>query len=262
MANIENNFKVRLIPITSLLRGQDPSAVRASQVAFDVTPTFSESRSAEYTPVSPVHMPGSIQMYKHTNSRNFEIGATLISRNVSDAMGNMLKLQRLRAWLLPYFGSSSLTETQAGMRKLRKFASPGGLGEEVHTASMSPEDKAQMELKRIQSEGVELQGAPPDVLFLYAYSTEANDSRKGFESTFTRVNINRVPVVMTNLSITYPDDVDYIPAYEMANGGPNVYTEPFPRKMQVNISLVETHSPREYENFNLASFKLGTLVNF
>lgn len=254
MANLENNFKVRLIPITALTRGQDPSAIRASQVAFDVTPTFSETRSAEYSPVTPVHMPGSIQMYKHTNSRTFEIGATLISRNVDDAMENMRKLQVLRSWLLPYFGSSStLTDSNRNFRSARNTS-----GDQ----SLSAEDKALQQQRRIEQEGVQLLGAPPDVLYLYAYSTGKNDERQGFGGNFTRVNINRVPVVMTNLSITYPDDVDYIPVYEMANGGPTVYTEPFPRKMQVNVSVVETHSPREYENFNLANFKSGTLVNF
>lgn len=245
MADVENNYKVRLVPISSLLYGGDPASIRSSQVAFNVTPSFSETRSAEYTPVTPVHMPGAMQVYKHTNSRQFEITAHFISRNVADALDNMSNLQKLRAWLMPYFGS---TDTLTASNKVaRQNASYGD----------STEERDALVKRRIQTEGVQLRGAPPDVLYLYAYSSSANDLR----GIGPRVNINRVPVVMTSLGITYPEDVDYIPVYDTTSA-PSSGSEPFPRKMDVSISLVETHSPREYEQFDLLSYKLGNLPNF
>ena len=258
MADIQNKYKVRLIPIAALTNGEDPDTIRKSQVVFDVTPAFSESRSAEYEALSPVHMPGAVQMYKRTNSRTFEITAHLISRNVGDAMQNMAYLQLLRAWLMPYFGkSSTLNKDQiASRQKTAARLNQAGSG----AVPLSETERNAAARDRISSDGVELLGAPPDVLYLYAYSNNQIDQRSG-SSVFTPVNINRVPVVMTNLGITYPEDVDYLPVYDPSEG-PDGYTQPFPRKMDVSISLVETHSPREYERFNLAAYKLGNLTNF
>ena len=248
----ENNFRVRLIPVVALAFGGDPSVIRDSQVAFDVTPSFSESRTADYTPVTPVHMPGAMQVYKHTNSRQFEITAHLVSRNVSDALKNMQYLQSLRGWLMPYFGgTTTLTDSNEQQRKKQAIATAGA------PTPLTSEERDRRMRERVKTEGVQLKGAPPDILYLYAYSTGVNDKR-GIGPV---VNINRVPVVLTSLGITYPEDVDYIPVYDPTE---SVYarTEPFPRKMDVTISLVETHSPREYEQFDLMAYKLGNLVNF
>jgi hypothetical protein len=89
---------------------------------------------------------------------------------------------------------------------------------------------------------------------LYAYSSQANDKRPDQPG----ININRIPVVLTNLSIQYPEDVDYIPVILKADAN----TEPFPVKIDVSISLAEAHSPTEYEQFSLESFKKGTLKHF
>lgn len=249
MSDVENNYRVRLVPMASLLYGNDASAIRESQVAFDVTPTFTEARTAEYTPVTPVHMPGAIQMYKHTNSRQFEITARLISRNVNDAIKNMSNLQKLRAWMMPYFGATDTLT--AGNYAARARATS------AESEPQSEEERDANTRDRVQSEGVQLKGAPPDVLYLYAYSTDANNLRQ----IGPRVNINRIPVVMTSLNITYPNDVDYIPVHDL-DGLPTQVTEPFPRRLDVTLSLVETHSPREYERFDLMAYKLGNLVNF
>lgn len=248
--NIENKYKVRLIPVASLLGGE-VTDVRNSQVVFEVTPTFSESGTVDYSAITPVHMPGSIQIYKHTNSRTFEIGAKLISRNLEDAKQNMVYLQRLRGWRYPYFGqTSTLTGAQQDSRRMKGRTYQG-------EEPLSATDRENLVRKRIREEGVQLRGAPPDVLYLYAYSTGANDSRP---ITPARVNINRVPVVITSLNITYPDDVTYIPVY--ASQRPGAQAEPFPVKMDVTISLAETHSPGEFESFDLQKFKTGNLVSF
>lgn len=94
-------------------------------------------------------------------------------------------------------------------------------------------------------------GAPPDVLYLFAYSssTGANAGR-----STGLVNIKKIPVVLTSVSITYPEDVDYIPV--------NGTNEPFPVRMDVSLELAEAHSPTDYEKFSLSMFKQGNLVQF
>lgn len=258
----ENSYKVRLVPISSLVNGEDPATIRASQVRFDVTPSFSETGSVEYTPVTPVHMPGAMQVYKHTNPRQFEIGAHLVSRNVTDALRNMKYLQQLRAWRMPYFGGTdTLTDgnRQARREAEQRRANQAGTG----TSTLTDAERTQALRTRIQTEGVQLRGAPPDVLYLYAYSNAQIDARNNTGTVFTPVNINRVPVVLTNLSIVYPEDVDYIPVYDLSLGAPDAqFTQPWPVKIDISISLAETHSPAEFERFDLNAYKNGNLVNF
>lgn len=221
----------------------DTSTIADAQVVFEVTPSFAESRSVAYSAVDPVHMPGSIQMYRSTGSRTFDVGAQLISRNAGDAIRNIKYLQTLRGWTMPYFGQTNTLTTANEIAR-------------HDNATFGLEDPNMTAAERIRMEGVQLRGAPPDVLYLYAYSTDSGSST-GVRSAPTS-NINRVPVVLSSLNITYPDDVDYIPV-DMT--GTNNY-EPFPVKMTVTLVLLETHSPREYERFDLAAFKAGTLANF
>jgi hypothetical protein len=254
-----NNYKVQLIPIASLQTGSY-GAIANSRVVFEVTPTFAESRTAEYSAVSPVHMPGSIQMYQRTSSRTFTIGAKLISRTSQEAVQNKQYLQTLRAWLMPYFGSTNTLQEQQIAARANLDAATLQLAERNSTKT----DKEKAALHNTidaarMNVGVQLTGAPPDVLYLYAYSTGAN-----YESglrTASTANINRVPVVLTSLNITYPDDVDYIPVTENISSVLS-YVEPFPIHITVDLNLSETHSPNEFERFDLNAYKTGTLANF
>ena len=92
-------------------------------------------------------------------------------------------------------------------------------------------------------------GAPPDVLYLTAYS----DSRDMGGKLDKPTNINRVPVVITAFSLTYPNDVDYIPTTD---------NQPFPIIMTLTLSLVESNSPREMEKFDLQKYRQGLLPGF
>ena len=85
-------------------------------------------------------------------------------------------------------------------------------------------------------------GAPPDVLYLNAYATQNNTQ-----------NLYQIPVVINGLTITYPNDVDYI----STNDG-----TPFPTIMSIDITTVETHSPQEYSKFSLEQYKAGILGHF
>jgi len=239
---VKNKFKVRLV---SALAGGDT-------VYFDTTPTVSESGGVEYSSVSLVHMPGEIQVYKGTKSRTFGINAKLISRTSHEASDNIGKLQTLQSWRLPFFGANSSTvvdpQTRGGTQKTKTQTNQDGNTPGSTVSSMT---NAEINRKSIlKASSSELLGAPPEILFLYAYSSSQDDNRGNLNYY---LNINRIPVVMTELSITYPDDVDYIPTL----GG-----QPFPTRMEISVNLIETHSPREYEQFSLQMFKLGELKNF
>lgn len=235
--NATVRYKVRLVSVLGLANAFTPGDI--GSVIFEVTPSFTESGSVEYSSVQPVHMPGSIQVYKYTHARTFNITAHFISRNTADALKNIDYLQTLRSWRYPFFGNSGTTNaTKPAGASIGQYNGP------------TPEDKIR---NSTTESNAELLGAPPEVLYLYAYSTSANDKRDG-----SAVNINRVPVVLTSLNISYPEDVDYLPV--SLSTSPRV--EPFPVKMDVQITLTESHSPTEYERFDLMSYKLGTLRNF
>lgn len=241
---MSESYKVRLVSV----------ADETTYVRFNVAPTFSEQRNVEYTPVAPIHMPGSIQVYKNSGSRTFSIGAQLASRTHNEAAENIKNLQRLRGWTLPYFGKSSTLDDKNYQKRQEHKLNPQANVEKL--SKMTPDQINEFNKARLSSEGYDLLGAPPMVLYLYAYSTSTNDGRQQTGG----ININRVPVVITSLGITYPKDVDYITTDDPSSSTPN--TEPFPVLMEVTIELVETHSPREYERFNLTDFHLGKLANF
>jgi len=207
-------FKVRLFAVRNF-----PS----DYVVFEASPTLNEARSVEYAAVTPVHMPGSIQIYKRTNSRTWSISAKFVSRNQQQATANMMYLQKLRGWTMPYFGLRSNVDG---------FTQPYGSTDPVEDSSS-------------------MLGAPPDVLYFYAYSDHRNASK---DRELGLVNLKKIPVVMTSLNIAYPEDVDYIPV--VGTG------EPFPVKMDVTLELAETHAPKGYEQFSLSMFKRGQLVQF
>lgn len=219
--------------------GLSPADIAAAQVIFEVTPTLQENGTVEYSAITPVHLPGGIQVYRRTNSRTFSISAKLVSRNAEDAAKNMRYLQNLRSWRYPFFGA---TDT-----KLAALA-PQSSGEKPVESA----DKAA--ISRVKDDTAQLRGAPPEVLYLYGYTAGDNSTNAQFKFE----NLNRVPVVLASLDITYPDDVDYIPV--MSSDKKNIV--PFPIKMDVTISLLETHSPREYEQFDLVAYKQGKLVGF
>jgi hypothetical protein len=211
------------------------STSRREFVKFLATPDLIETRNVNYKTIEPVHAPGQIMAYVSTSSRTFNLSnIKLISRTPAEAALNLQKLWLLRSWTMPQFGTSTLSAEQQGERDF--FAGD--------SAAMSRE---QLEIFGIDY-GAEQRGRPPAVLLLSAYSRDSSFGGKVAE------HINRVPVVIANLNIPYPSDVDYIPAE-----GSNV---PMPTIMALDIVLSETHSPREYERFNLSSFKRGVLPGF
>jgi len=235
----ENVYKVKLVTQRT---SNEPKSERTS-VVFDATPDLSESRTVNYSTVEPIHMPGQIFVYKNVSSRTFSLSnIRLISRNALEADNNISILWTLRGWTMPRFGNSStLTKHQETRRAM------------IRSGNINLLNKIQKqdEADRRKSLGQEQLGAPPEVLLLSAYSAGADPAQGG--QAFTNQHINKVPVVIQTLNIPYPSDIDYI----LSSDG-----TPMPTIMTIDMSLVETHSAREYQNFSLRDFREGNLSGF
>lgn len=229
-----NQFKVKL-----------RSQVTSTVVAFDATPEITETRNVNYKIIEPVHMPGGIHVYGNTSSRVFNINnIRLVSRTREEASKNLYRLNILRSWAMPYFGVNNTS----------------------------------------------LVGAPPDVLSLSAYSTgsqgSANDPAQQGTNAIRNIakfiktgekeqnttnllkrerptNLNNIPVVLQQISIPYPSDTDYISTMGKTFGDTTIVEGvPFPTIMTVDIVLLETHSPREFNRFDLKAYRQGLLDTF
>ena len=79
-------------------------------------------------------------------------------------------------------------------------------------------------------------GAPPEVLEFSAYGKE---------------NIKDIPVVISDMSWSWPNDLDYI------------HTKaglPFPVIITIDLTLKEAWSPREFSGFDLGAYKKGDMA--
>jgi len=239
MANANN--KVRLVSAQN----------RYSTVNFRASPTVTENRNVNYNALEPLHAPGQIQVYKNTSSRSFSISdLKLISRTQKEADDNMKILWQLRAWTMPRFGNSSTLDKRERSNRADPVNAPDI---SQYDASMF---KSNSEYKQYAF-GTELLGAPPEVLYLSVYSrdvgSDAVDGKAGTRKWNIAQHLNKIPVVIQQLTIPYPNDVDYITTTTGV---------PMPIIMNLDLSLIETHSPNSYEAFSLNEFKSGILRGF
>ena len=235
----ESNQKVKLVSAQN----------RRRRVEFRASPQVTENRNVNYNALEPLHAPGQIQVYKNTASRTFTISdLKLISRTQKEADNNLQILWRLRAWTMPRFGNSStLSDDNVWWRQNRDQYGPGDFAG----------GKAEQDKFRQDVEGTELLGAPPEVLYLSVYSHDIGsdpvEGKKGTGRWQIAQHLNRIPVVIQQLTIPYPNDIDYITS---SNG------VPMPIIMNLDLSLIETHSPNSYEAFSLDDFRQGRLTGF
>lgn len=230
------------------------STNRREFVTLEATPDLIETRNVNYKTIDPVHAPGQMVAYQNTQSRGFNLSQIkLISRTRREASINLWRLWVLRAWCMPRFGLSTLSDLGRQFReqavlsgdKTFSFESADGTTETAQFSSAADfQSRAQQEFG---GGAFERRGEPPPVLLLSAYSRPGTVGK-------SRGHINQVPVVITNLSIPYPSDADYIPDERTG--------VPMPTIMTLDMQLTETHSPREYENFSLSAFKAGILGGF
>lgn len=231
---MENLFKVKL-----------RSQLTNMTVTFDVVPDIGEQRQVEYKGYNPIHSPGTIYTYSHTQSRIISVNnARLISRNGYEAAANLAKLNILRSWTMPYFGNS--TDEYVGLPPdvLSFYAFSRGPQVRSVDAQGSNENTDTIGQQTLQS----------------AASIRRND---------TPTHLQNVPTVVSNLQITYPSDVDYIPTVErrfkFANDIDDIVIkagEPVPSIISVDIQLYETQSPSDYNRFSLQDYRAGRLDRF
>ena len=225
----DNQYKIRL----TAGNPTDVRSLRSQSVVFDVSPELVENRNVTYKTYDPVHAPGQIYVYANTSSRTFQLSAIkLISRTPREASENLARLWTMRSWLMPNFGR--------GVPLI-------GQSESDRVSAQTDNQLSVREMIRQMSEAPGTRrfvGAPPPVLRLSAYSGIGGIG-----------HIRNVPVVITQMSIPYPSDTDYIPTAEEL-------PTPMPTLMTMDIQLTETHSPNEYETFDLQQFKTGDLSGF
>lgn len=229
-SRIENALKVQLTEMSN-------SIGMARTVIFDVLPTLSEQSSANYSPISLPHGPGQIYVYQNSNSRTFNLVAQLVSQTREDATRNLHRVNLMRSWVKPTFG----TDMQLTGDTLDIFS----------TELSQSGNPVRNRMRETSGGAVDVLGSPPKVLQLSAFS---DINRRG--------NIYKIPTVITNLGINYDDSTDYIPTgvvqgYEHITEG-----TPFPIIMSVDLNLAETHSPDQYSKFNLDAYRKGLLEGF
>lgn len=101
---VENKFAVRLRSIQN-----------GDLVVFRISPEISETRSAAYKTLDPVHMPGAIQVYQNTAPRTWNVsGIKLVSRNGEEAEENLATVNQLRSWMMPFFGKTNTSGNRDG----------------------------------------------------------------------------------------------------------------------------------------------------
>lgn len=242
MEEQSSDFKVRL---TSARPNDTPVAQRAAAVVFDVSPEVSENRNISYKNFDPEHAPGQIHTYQSTNSRTFQLsGCKLISRTSEEASLNLARLWTIRSWGMPNFGVSErkngINAAETEIQKDNKTTAQRSVREMIREMSG-------------QTVPRNFLGAPPAVLYLSAYSRFT--VKKDGKGSASVGHLHNIPVVITQLSIGYPIEVDYIPT---AESDPT----PMPTIMTVDIQLTETQSPAAYEQFSLQQFRTGDLSGF
>lgn len=230
MADGINQYKVRLSAGGAFASIDE---IRRQTVVFDATPELVENRNINYKSFDPVHAPGQIFVYQNTSSRTFQLSSVkLLSRTPQEASENLARLWTLRGWTMPNFGK--------GIPVNGQNAANDAADSDAGALSVK-------EMIRQMSEGTsnrgDFLGAPPAVLRLSAYAGQGIG------------HVRNVPVVITQLSIPYPADGDYIPTAEK-------HPTPMPTIMTIDIQLTEAQTPNAYERFNLNQFKTGDLSGF
>ena len=248
---LDNQFKIRLSTAGS--RGATTLAdKRAASIVFDVTPELVENRNINYKSYDPVHAPGQIYVYQNTSARTFQLSnIKLISRTSEEASKNLARLWVMRSWTMPSFGSAGFEQGIAA-----------GNAEESKTEGGVVDIREMIRSMSGTTEATNFLGAPPQVLYLSAFSRMGAANGSGTGSVG---HLRNIPVVITQLSIPYPTDCDYIPT--TPHGGDRKSktkdsSTPMPTIMTIDMQLTETHSPNEYETFSLRAFKTGDLSGF
>lgn len=163
----------------------------------------------------------------HTASYT-HLGEMMQPSEISLYMGSQGRVININA----KFVSRTVDEAAANVRKIQLLK------------SWTKPDKSQIgtfeELASAGSQSAFPYGTPA-VLALYAYGNR----------------LNGVTVVMETLTITYPDDVDYITTGDSATSPTSI-----PIICNVTIGLKEVHSIEDVESFSIEAYRAGSLAGW
>lgn len=221
-------WKVRLRQPSSKLVGTGGQVLSTLQVVFDASPDISESGSVNYKQIEPIHAPGGILVYTNTPARSFQISnIKLFSRTREEATINYHRLQILKSWRYPVFGTPDNDPNYGNI----------------------------------------LLGAPPSVLEFSAYAKPNGDAASGMATglihrvpvVITQLGIDYpsdtdyIPTMagMGNSSIFGTEEYNHIP-----DG------IPMPIILPISITLTEAQAPSNMLRFSLTDFRRGRLDGF
>ena len=181
----------------------------------DNTPKIDESLTVSYQSKNVPQLPTSINYYESTSARTFSVSnISLVSRTRDEATENQRIVAMLRAWCKPVFG-------EGDAKKLKDQ-------HKLYDQHTSIDENG----KQKDIEFIELYytlGMPPPILLFSAYQ---GTDPSGNPNKLGRSGIQDVPVVITNLSIEWTDDVDYIPSK---------YNAPVPIIQTISLTLLDDH---------------------
>lgn len=193
---------------------------------FFVMPTVIEQHDADYEPIAPSQFPGEFQKYRGTKAVRWNLTAKFISRNVAEATLNLAHLNRLRSWVMPYFGEKTAAnpdmKTKLGAPPpILKFKGFRGVIDEVPVVMTTVN-----------------WNWPDDVDYIQALAT---DKLFAVKPGFIR-------------DLEDPDALlrDMLKFEASA-------TVPFPTILSVSIALVESYSASEFNDFDLAKYRQGLI---
>jgi hypothetical protein len=183
-------------------------------VIFNVSPSMSESRSADYANAG-LPLPAGVVVFKTLGNPEYKIDAKFVSRTTAEASINFKNVNVLKSWLVP---QSNDIKTQRINGRLKN--------------------------------ALEFPYEPP-ILRLNGYGNQ----------------FSNIPVVITSLSIDYPDDVDYI---STTVGESLDQPASVPIIQKVSVSLLALHALSDlkrsgdqfFKNFNIQDYRNGTLRSY
>jgi len=225
-------------------------------VIFNVTPEMNEQRSVSYAEISDLRLPASILIYMGSPSRHFSISAKLLSRTTAEADVSFQYMNLLKGWCVtatePYIGTSkaglngintdftSITKIQNQQSAVAQAAAV-----DQNTLPTTPPNsvvpKPDITSQKIVNtdSGTNLFYQTPQVLFLTGYGQQYRN----------------IPVVIRDLNISFPSEVDYIKTSKGAW---------VPILQDVGIGLQEARNVygrtgTSIDSFDLTKFKAGQL---
>jgi hypothetical protein len=193
-------------------------------VEFNILPEIVENRSVAYEEVQPPQFPGAFQKYKGTASTQWSVNAIFVCRTTNEATINLMYVNRLRGWTMPFFGE--------------RIAESANFRDRL--------------------------GAPPPVLTLHGLRTNMIGPVPVVITSLNwnwPRDVDYIPAYKITDAGVSASGVDLTGFPQVHSGADDSATVPFPAVISIAIQLVESRSIAEFNGFNLAAFRVGDFEN-